>query len=162
MNTMKQRWICPNMDVQVFTPQEFVAACESYEQITIETFHPGCRKGSIQCTTGEGQPTSVHFEHSEQIKFIPPTSGGADAVRQYWEDAYELVSESRDFNVYCGDVLKGKAKVIGRGDHGITEVTASNMSVWSSGYCGMQPSDIGNSNSIVVLGAGWDTLKNHS
>lgn len=25
---MKEKWICPNMDVQVFTPQEFVAACE--------------------------------------------------------------------------------------------------------------------------------------
>lgn len=28
MSTMKERWICPNLDVQVFTPQEFVAACE--------------------------------------------------------------------------------------------------------------------------------------
>ncbi len=26
---MKERWICPNMDVQVFTPQEFVAVCEA-------------------------------------------------------------------------------------------------------------------------------------
>ncbi len=28
MNTMREKWICPNMDVQVFKPQEFVAACE--------------------------------------------------------------------------------------------------------------------------------------
>lgn len=25
---MKEKWICPDLDVQVFTPQEFVAACE--------------------------------------------------------------------------------------------------------------------------------------
>lgn len=30
MNTMKERWICPNMDVQVFTPQEYLAVCEYY------------------------------------------------------------------------------------------------------------------------------------
>lgn len=24
---MREKWICPNLDVQVFTPQEYVAAC---------------------------------------------------------------------------------------------------------------------------------------
>ncbi len=24
---MKEKWICPNLDVQVFTPQEYIAAC---------------------------------------------------------------------------------------------------------------------------------------
>lgn len=28
MNTMKERWICPNMDVQVFKPQEYCEICE--------------------------------------------------------------------------------------------------------------------------------------
>lgn len=28
MNTMKERWICPNLDVQVFTPQEYCEICE--------------------------------------------------------------------------------------------------------------------------------------
>ena len=28
MNTMKERWICPDMDVQVFTPQEYCEICE--------------------------------------------------------------------------------------------------------------------------------------
>lgn len=28
MKTMRERWICPDMDLQVFKPQEFIAACE--------------------------------------------------------------------------------------------------------------------------------------
>lgn len=160
MKTMRERWICPNMDVQVFTPQEFVAACESYKEITIDTFHPGCAKGYIKCT--DGRVTDVHYSHSEQIRFIPPTSG-TDAIREYWENAYNLVANSPDFEVYCdGDVLKGTAKVIGRGDHSITTIEVSNMSNWSTGFCGMRPSDMGNANATVVLGAGWEILKNHS
>ena len=29
MKTMKENWVCPDAQVQVFTPQEFVAACET-------------------------------------------------------------------------------------------------------------------------------------
>ena len=38
MKTMRERWICPDMDVQVFTPQEFVAACEIeiYKEYTVD------------------------------------------------------------------------------------------------------------------------------
>lgn len=39
MNTMKEKWICPNMDVQVFTPQEFVAACEAEITYTYDGTH---------------------------------------------------------------------------------------------------------------------------
>ncbi len=36
MKTMREKWICPNMDVQVFTPQEFVAGCEVIIEYTYE------------------------------------------------------------------------------------------------------------------------------
>ena len=39
METMRERWICPNLDVQVFTPQEFVAACEAEISYTYDGTH---------------------------------------------------------------------------------------------------------------------------
>ena len=161
MKTMRERWICPNMDVQVFTPQEFVAACESYKEIVITPFNTGCSDGYVECG---GKQTDVHFDHSSAITFIPPTSSGTEAVKKFWEDAYTLVSESDDFEVYCknSSISLGTAKVIGRGNHSITTVETRNISIWRSGFCGMNPSNWGNANATVVLSADWKSLKNHS
>ena len=35
MKTMREKWICPNMDVQVFTPQEYCKICTD-KQVTVK------------------------------------------------------------------------------------------------------------------------------
>ncbi len=42
MKTMKENWVCPDVQVQVFSPQEFVATCQGYEDAYTAT----CRSSS--------------------------------------------------------------------------------------------------------------------
>lgn len=157
-----EKWESLRLEAQKFTPQEYVAACESMKELIITPFNPGCDKGSLECDNKTTHP--VHFDQGMQIK-INPT--GASDVSQFWEDVYDKIMSSREFTLYCDGVSEAKAtgvRVLGRGSKNITEINPGNLEdEWGAGYCGFNPSDIGNPNCILVLqGASWDYIKNHS
>ena len=66
---LKEKWICPNAEVQLFTPQEYVAMCYVYTYSCI-----GKDKGIYLCNS-KGK-TIGHIEHNaHQIIISTKTQG---------------------------------------------------------------------------------------
>lgn len=67
---LKEKWICPNAEVQLFTPQEYVAMCYVYTYSCI-----GKDKGIYLCNL-KGKTTGHTVEHNaHQIIISTKTQG---------------------------------------------------------------------------------------
>ena len=162
MERMNEKWESLRLNVQEFTPQEYVASCESTKEITLDLMETGCNNGYVQCPSDH--QIKDHFEHSAAVTFNPPIESGVDAIKTFWEKAFNLVNNSPEFGVYCdGGVYVGTARVISRGSSGVSTVSLDNIDAsWHSGHCDMTPANDGNPNRILVLAQGWQVLQNHS
>ena len=76
---LKEKWICPNAEVQLFTPQEYVAMCYVYTYSCI-----GKDKGIYLCNS-DGKTINHTVEHNAhqiiistktQGQPVEPTKGG--------------------------------------------------------------------------------------
>lgn len=73
---MREKWICPNMDVQVFKPQEFVAACEEdiyYEWTSIGGNGTGVIDDGLDKIYGDYEKNNGHHKtinpHASTLTF---------------------------------------------------------------------------------------------
>ncbi len=156
-----EKWESLRLEAQEFTPQEYVASCESTENITLNVVLTECSKGYIYCP-GSTNHILDQYAHSSNITFVPPTSSGTDAVISFWADAYALINESDTFDLYCGDNKVASAKVIVRPSNNITEINSGTLNNFKPGQCGMGQGYYANPNDIVALQEGWQVLQNHS
>ena len=72
METIKEKWECPAVTIQRFTPQEFVAVCESITNIVLRcddesqygVLIPG-RENEPAGTCGGGHSTTIRYNGSD-------------------------------------------------------------------------------------------------
>ena len=162
MERNTEKWESLRLEAQSFAPQEYCATCESTETMTLKGWDPGCQQGKIHCV-GQDHEIKDIFAHTDNITFVPPT-GDVTAIRQFWADAFALVSQSDDFLAHCagGGEDLGPSKVVIRPNRNQTEVNSSNIGNWTPGFCDMAQGSEANPNAIAFLQFGWERLENHS
>ena len=122
METMRERWICPNLDVQVFTPQEFVAVCDPEHMYTITPAPKpdGVDKvymSSTDCGTGSfqgpvvpnGQPIDVSQDAYPQVMAMIKNShlwalGAKNGNSFAIKTGYDYVSIATSSNSFGGHI----------------------------------------------------------
>lgn len=155
---MKEKWICPNMDVQVFTPQEFVAACDPEHMYTIEpapmpegVTHPymsstDCGEGSFQGPVDpSGQAITVSEDAIAQVMTMITNShkwslGAKQGNGFHRMTGYDYVSIATSSNSYGG------------------HITGENIGTFHATICG----DNASQNALFVFSGEDSIIKNMS
>ena len=159
MKTMRERWICPDMDVQVFTPQEFVAACEEESTYYIKTDTYTCGSANMSCTMN-GNVLTGHIING--LHFGAKTITLDGSMVQTVQSALE---NAPDFYIDCGGTVSGPYKVLCAPDMSATHISSGSWGTghhWHVAQCDMDKGHDIVPGAVAAVSEGWDIVKNHS